>query len=342
MSENTMKAIVLYGPHEAHLADFPQPPLLPGYVKVAVTYCGFCGSDFHKYEGKKNTHPIKYPVPLGHEISGVVAEVGEGVTDFAPGDLVTVDPNWSCGHCSFCQKGMPHFCKSARGVVKGMAQYVSSPQENVYHLPKGIDMRTAALAEPVSCCVHGLDMLGIRPGEKTAIVGYGAIGCIMLQMMLRAGAGEVIVIEANKEKRDHALKMGASRFVDALDAEAIAALAEEVNIDRVMECVGTPAAQQTALTVAGKGATVVLFGVASEEAVLPLSPYMVFTKELTIKSSFVNPRTMARALDILASGAIDVNEVVSKVLEMDQVEEELNTRTWSRQGKVLVRVSDEP
>lgn len=335
-----MKAIVLYGKGEARLAEFPDPQLQPGYVKVAVAYCGICGSDFHKYEGKKNTHPIHYPVPLGHEASGIVVEIGSDVENFKVGDHVTVDPNWSCGHCDFCQKGLPHFCRHARGVVKGMAQYVASPQENVYHLPKHLDLRTAALAEPVSCCVHGLDMLGIRPGEKTAIIGYGAIGCIMLQMMLRAGAGEVIVIEADTEKREHALKMGASRFVDAKDEEALKALAEEVNIDKVMECVGIPAAQKTALDIAGKGATVVLFGVSSEDAVMPFSGYQVFSKELTIKSSFVNPHTMVRAIDILASGAIDTKEVISQVLNMEEVEEELKSRTYSRKGKVLVKVDN--
>ncbi len=336
-----MQAIVLYGPGEAHLAEFQDPVVQPDYVKVAVSYCGICGSDFHKYEGKKNTHPIHYPVPLGHEISGVVVEVGSDVKDFKPGDRVTVDPNWSCGHCSFCQKGLPHFCKSARGVVKGMAQYVASPQENVYHLPDHLDMKTAALAEPVSCCVHGLDMLGIRPGDKCAIVGYGAIGAIMLQMMLRAGAGEVIVVESNPGRREHALKMGASRFVDAMDAEAVAALGEAGDIDRVMECVGIPAAQQTSLEIAGKGATVVLFGVSAEDAVLPFSGYMAFSKELTIKSSFVNPHTMPRAIGILASGAIQADEVISTVLDMADVETELNERKWSRMGKVLVRVHGE-
>lgn len=333
-----MEAIVLYGKGDAHLAEFPEPIVLPNTVKVAVSYCGICGSDFHKYEGKKNTHPIHYPVPLGHEISGHIVEIGSAVTGFKVGDRVTVDPNWSCGHCSFCKKGMSHFCEHARGVVKGMAQYVVSPQENVYHLPDKLNLRTAALAEPVSCCVHGLDMLGIRPGEKAAIVGYGAIGCIMLQMILHAGATEVTVIESNEEKREHALQMGASRFIGAGDTEALRALSEGAAIDKVMECVGTPSAQKTALEVAGKGATVVLFGVSSEDATLPFSGYMAFTKELTIKSSFVNPLSMTRAIAILAAGVIDPDEVISQVLGMEEVEEELKTRTYSRMGKVLVKV----
>lgn len=333
-----MKAVVLYGPHDAHLGDFPVAPVTPGTVKVAVAWCGICGSDLHKFDGKKNTHPIKYPVPLGHEISGYVAEVGEGVTGYAVGDPVTVDPNWSCGKCSFCQKGMPSFCENARGVVKGMAEFVVAPVENVYHVPAGVDMKAAALAEPLSCCLHGIDLLAIQPGQKVALVGFGAIGAMMLQLIRLAGAGEIIVLETNEAKREAALAMGASRFLSPADEAAVAELVATTNIDRVIECVGVSPAQKTALRVAGKGATVVLFGVADEADVLPVSVYDAFTKELTIKTSFVNPRTTQRALDLLASGALDPEKLISGTLQMEEVEEELRTRTHCRAGKVLVEI----
>ena len=333
-----MKAIVLYGPHDVRFSEFPTPELKAGTVKVAVAYCGICGSDLHKVEGKKNTHPVTYPVPLGHEISGVVAEVGEGVEGFAVGDAVTVDPNHSCGKCDFCQKGMPSFCRHGRGVVKGMAEYVVAPVENVYRLPKGADLRTAALAEPLSCCLHGMDLLEVKQGQSVAIVGFGAIGAMMLQLVKLAGAGEIVVLETNTAKREAALAAGATRFLSPADTEAVNALCEELNIDRVIECVGFSAAQQTALRVAGKGATVVLFGVADEKDVLPFSAYEAFTKELVLKTSFINPHTMRRAVDMLAANVLDTDAIISRVLEMDEVEKELQTREYCRQGKVLVKI----
>ncbi len=333
-----MKAIVLHGPGNARLDDFPVAELLPGYVKVAVAYCGICGSDLHKFDGKKNTHPVRYPVPLGHEISGYVAEIGEGVSGFSVGDPVTVDPNWSCGHCAFCQEGMPSFCEHARGVVKGMAEFVVAPVENVYRLPDGMDMRLAALAEPVSCCLHGLDLLDVRAGQKVAIVGFGAIGAMMLQLIRRSGASEIIVLETNESKRDAALAMGASRFISPADENAVSELIRSCNIDRVMECVGVSAAQKTALRVAGKGAVVVLFGVSDEADILPLSVYDAFTRELTIKTSFVNPHTMRRAIDLLSTDVFDPSTLISAELRMDEVEEELRTRTHCRAGKVIVKI----
>ena len=116
-----MKAAVLFGPGDLRVTDFPEPPLGEDCVKVAVAYCGVCGTDFHKYAGKGGSRPVTYPVPLGHEVSGVVVETGSKVKDFKPGDRVTVDPNWSCGHCWFCQNGKRHHCTNSRGVVKGMA-----------------------------------------------------------------------------------------------------------------------------------------------------------------------------------------------------------------------------
>ena len=335
-----MKAIVLFGPHDAKLADFPEREPAPGEVKVAVSYCGFCGSDFHKYEGKKNTHPVTYPVPLGHEISGHVAAVGAGVTRFHVGDAVTVDPNHSCGKCDFCQKGMSSFCRNGRGVVKGMAEFVVAPEENVYLLPAGLDLKAAALTEPLSCCLHGLDLLDVKAGQSVAVVGFGAIGAMMLQLLKNAGAGEITVLETNQQKREAALSQGATRFLSPADTEAVEALCRETNIDRVIECVGIVPAQKTALKVAGKGATVVLFGVADEADVLPFSAYEAFTKELVIKSSFVNPHTTARAIALLASGSVDADALISRVLSMEEAEQELQTREYSRQGKVLVKIAD--
>lgn len=334
-----MKAIVLYGKEDVRFDDFPMAKVGPLDVKIAVSYCGICGSDIHKYAGKKNTHPIHYPVPLGHEISGHVVETGEKVTGIKVGDCVTADPNWSCGRCSFCKRGLTQFCENARGVVKGMAEYVVSPVENVYLLPNGIDMRLAALAEPVSCCLHGMDLLDIRQGERVALIGFGAIGGIMLQLIRASGASEIIVIETNGARRDAALRMGATDFILANEESKINKLIEGAAIEKVMECVGNRAAQQTALNIAGKGATVVFFGVNDEADVLPFSPYQAFLKELTVKTSFVNPHTMARAIKVLASGLVNADDIISREVEMSYVPELLRSNEHDSAGKILVHIN---
>lgn len=342
MEDNkTMNAVVLYGPGEVRLGDLPVPPLGAGEIRTRVAYCGICGSDFHKVAGKQNTRPIRYPVALGHEMSGIVEAVGEGVADFRPGDRVTVDPNWSCGKCRYCQSGKRSLCENSRGVVKGMADTVTAPRENVYHLPENLSLRDGALAEPVSCCLRGMDLLDVRMGERVALIGFGAIGAIMLCLLRHAGAGEIVVIEANEERRALAMEMGATVFFSTAETEAISAYAAANPMERVIECVGKAPAQEMALSVAGRGATVVMFGVSDAAERVSVSLYDVFLKELTIRTSYINPHTTARAIRLLAAGALDVERIISRVISMEEAVEEFRAPRYSRLGKVLVAVHPE-
>ena len=338
-----MKAVVLYGPKDVRVvSDFPEPPLAENGVKVAVAYCGLCGTDFHKYQGKAGSRPVTYPVALGHEVSGVVVEVGAAVTDFQIGDRVTVDPNWSCGHCYFCKNGKTHLCDASKGVVKGMAQYVCPPQENVYHLPDHLSLRDAALCEPLACCLHGVDLLEMKPGESVAVVGFGAIGNLMVQLCRNAGASDIIVIEPEESKRETAMKLGATLFLNPQtdDLQEAIRRAGIHNVENVLECAGLPVTAQLALDIAGKGATVVLFGVMDRGAEIPLKAYEAFQKELTIKTSYVNPHTTHRAISLLAKGSVDTEAAIGRMISPEELPEELETRKFSRLGKVIVRIAE--
>lgn len=336
-----MIAGVLQAPGKVEITEFPEPPMGENCVKVAVAWCGLCGTDFHKFAGKAGSRPVTYPVPLGHEISGIVAEVGAKVTGFKPGDRATVDPNWSCGHCYYCQNGRRHLCENSRGVVKGMATYICPPVENVYHIPDSLSLLKAALTEPLGCCLHGMDLLDVKLGETVAIIGMGAIGALMLQLARHSAAAKIIIVEPEESKRALAMELGATLFVNPKTenpAEAIRAAGIRC-VDKVMECGGIPATAEIALDIAGRGATVVLFGVASPEARVEFKPYEAFTKELVIKTSYINPGTTQRAIDLLASGAIDTDRAISRVMELEELPEEMATRKYSRLGKVIVRVN---
>ena len=334
-----MLAAVLYGRHDVRLCDFPEPPMERDCVKVAVAYCGLCGTDFHKYEGKSGSRPLKLPVPLGHEISGVVVETGSDVTDFVPGDRVTVDPNWSCGHCRFCKDGITHMCENSRGVVKGFADYICPPQQNVYKIPDSLSLRDAALTEPLSCCLHGMDRLDIRLGQTAAIVGFGAIGSIMLQLCRQAACATIIVIEVDESKREKALELGATFFINPnKENPAVEIKRHGIDkVDRVIECVGLEATVTTALNIAGRCAHVVLFGLCDPNKPIPFDGYTAMTKELDIRTSFLNPRTTSRAIRLLSSGGLNTQAIISREISPQGLLEELAEPRWSRQGKVLVK-----
>ena len=335
-----MKAAVLRGPKDVRVEEFPEPPMNENCVKIAVAYCGLCGTDFHKFAGKSGSRPVTYPVPLGHEASGVVVEVGKAVTQFKVGDRVTVDPNWSCGKCHWCHKGKRHLCRNSKGVVKGMAEFICPPEENVYHIPDSLSLRDAALTEPLSCCLHGIELLDVKMGDVVVIIGMGAIGLMMLQLCLKASAGKIIVVEPIEEKRETAIKMGATLFINP-QTEDVAKVIKENGItcvDKVLECVGLVPTAQLALEVADPGATVVLFGVSDNGAILPVDLYKAFTKELTIKTSYVNPGTMPAAIDLLEKKAIETDNFIQEIA-IEQLPKELETKQFTKKGKVVVRIS---
>ena len=230
---------------------------------------------------------------------------------------------------------------NSKGVVKGLAEYVCPPKENVYLIPDSLSLKDAALTEPLSCCLHGVDLLEVKSGETVAVIGLGAIGALMVQILKSTGVGKIIAFDANEEKREVAKGLGVSLFVNPTK-ENYQELLEKENIssiDKVIECGGIPATASLALEVAGRGATVVLFGVSNPDAIIPLKWYDAFTKELVIKTSYINPNTTQRAISMLSNGVINADKAISAIIEMEEVVDEISTRTLSSKGKVIVRVN---
>ncbi|MGN0685370.1 MAG: alcohol dehydrogenase catalytic domain-containing protein, partial [Gemmiger sp.] len=166
----------------------------PGQVLVRVAACGVCGTDVHIYHGGKGSADVTPPVVLGHEFSGIIEKLGDGVEDLEVGQLVTVDPNIYCGKCRPCRQGQKQMCHHMRAVGVnmdgGFAECCLVPSAQCVPVPEGTDPELAAMAEPLACCLHGIDRAGIRPGENVLVVGGGTIGQIMLQLARIAGAAK--------------------------------------------------------------------------------------------------------------------------------------------------------
>ncbi len=338
-----MKSIVLHQPGNVSVYDFPEPVLAEDGVRIAVYYGGLCGTDFHKYHGRNGSRKVTYPVILGHEISGVVEEIGSKVTRFKKGDRVTVDPNYSCGQCWFCRRDMPHMCENAKGVVKGFTEYICPPEANVYPLPETLSLRDACLSEPLSCCLHGISQLDLKIGNSVLIVGLGSIGMMMLELLKTCKTGPIIVVETDVSKKEKALAHGADLFIDPLheDVKDVIGKAGIRNVDRVFECVGNRHTIQNALHYAGNCATVVLFGVSDPNDPPIFDQYEAFTKELTIKNSFINPYMMQTAIDLLADKTINAEAIIAKEVSMEECVEEIRNPVFSRQGKVIIKIRNE-
>lgn len=197
------------------------------------------------------------------------------------------------------------------------------------------------MAEPISCCLHGIDLCNIKPGCTVLVMGGGPIGMIMMQLAKNAGAARVIMSEPVEEKREQALKLGATKVINPIEEDVQAVLdAYCENVDVVIECVGNIHTQADAVKFAGKGATVMYFGLASPEESYPLKPDDVFKKELTITSSFINPYTFERAIRVLESGMIELESLITNVVPLDDIVDVFTKPEYRRAGKAMIKIAD--
>ena len=337
-----MKASRFLGNKTFAVTDLPTPHAGPGELVLRNQVCGVCGTDVHIYHGEPGSADVNPPVVLGHEYSGEVVEVGEGVTGFAVGDHVTVDPNIYCGHCAYCQNGKKQLCPSmeAIGVTRdgGFAQYSRIPASQAFKLEPTVPWEAAAMAEPLACCLHGIDLAGIQVGDKVCVVGGGAIGLLMVQLAKLSGASQIVLSEPNEKRRQVGLQLGANAALDPTRPDAQEAFAQVLGggANVVIECVGNVPAVKSAFQFAGKGATVLLFSVPKVDATFDLPLFDVYKKELTIKGSFVNPDTHERAVRLINSGKLDFTSIITHRFNLDQLPEAIAMQMSSESIKVVV------
>lgn len=337
-----MKASRFLGKKTFAVTDLPTPHAGPGELVLRNQVCGVCGTDVHIYHGEPGSADVNPPVVLGHEYSGEVVEVGEGVTGFAVGDHVTVDPNIYCGHCAYCQNGKKQLCPSmeAIGVTRdgGFAQYSRIPASQAFKLEPTVPWEAAAMAEPLACCLHGIDLAGIQVGDKVCVVGGGAIGLLMVQLAKLSGASQIVLSEPNEKRRQVGLQLGANAAIDPTRPDAQEAFAQVLGggANVVIECVGNVPAVKSAFQFAGKGATVLLFSVPKVDATFDLPLFDVYKKELTIKGSFVNPDTHARAVALINSGKVDFDPIITHRFTLDQLPEAIAMQMSDASIKVVV------
>lgn len=337
-----MKASYFLGKGSFEVRQAPELHPGPGEVVIKNMVCGVCGTDVHIFHGEPGSADVTPPVVLGHEYSGEVVEVGEGVTALKPGDHVTVDPNIYCGECVYCRNGKKQLCETmqAVGVTRdgGFGEYSLVPAAQAFKLGDSVPYEAGAMAEPVACCLHGIDLAGIKAGDRVCIVGGGAIGLIMLQLAKLSGASSLVLSEPNEKRRQVALSLGADAAIDptAPDAGSAYEAALGDGADVVIECVGNNAAVKSAFQLAKKGATIVLFSVPKVDATFDLPLFDVYKKELTIRGSFVNPDTHERAVRLINSGKLDFTSIITHRFNLDQLPEAIAMQMSSESIKVVV------
>lgn len=340
-----MKSARFYERHKLVVEDVPVKEPDEDEVLIKVRYCGICGTDVHIFEGAKGSAEVNPPVILGHELSGDVVKVGPRVRNVKVRDRVSVDPNSYCGKCYFCANGQKHLCEHMVGLGTaadgGFAEYVTVPENLVFPIAANVSYEAAAMTEPISCCLHGMDLTDVHVGDTVMVVGSGNIGTIMIQLAKHAGAAEVIAVEPNDRRREKAKAFGADIGIHPLQDDTAAVLKKNgiKNIEKVIDCAGLTSTAEYSVRYAGRGATVMLFGLTGPDDVMRLKPFEVFQKELTIKGSFVNPSTFERAGRLLASGTVKTDGIITDIVALDDIQSVFENRLYARDGKVLIRCS---
>ncbi|MCC6314418.1 MAG: zinc-dependent alcohol dehydrogenase family protein [Thermomicrobiales bacterium] len=334
-----MRAAVFCEPGIVKVEDRVAPVAGPGEVLLEVNACGVCGTDRHVYEG---SYPARFPVIPGHEFAGTVAAVGAGVTAFAKGDRIAVDPNIPCSKCRFCRAGLVHFCTDQRAIGLqidgGFAPMASVPESQAYKLPDSVTLDQAAMVEPLACAVHGIDRARIQPGASVAILGAGAIGLLMIQLARAAGASTIVVSEPRESRRRLAVEFGADVTVDprAESVEEILRHETEFGVDVAIEAVGLPTTARQAFDLVRPAGTVLIFGCCDPNDEISVRPYDIYRRELTVVGTFVNPFTTDRAIKMLASGQVKVEPLFSHRLGVDQMEQAMALHGSGESIKILI------
>jgi len=211
-------------------------------------------------------------------------------------------------------------------------------ERQVYKLGENTTFEQGAMAEPVACCLHGIDLCHIQPGQQVVVIGGGMIGLLMMQLAKLAGAAKVALLEPVESKREVAKKLGADVCIDPIQEDVKERLKEAglnwVNV--VIECVGRPSTMEQAIDIAGNKGVVMMFGLTKPDDTISVKPFQIFQKELELKASYINPYTQKRALELIDSGRLDVSSMVCEVCGLEMLEEILSSPKLRGKGKYII------
>ena len=320
----------------------PAPVAGDGELLVRPTVVGVCGSDTHAALGR---HPfMSLPYNPGHEAAGVVAAVGAGAEEFAPGDRVIIEPNLFCGLCAQCRTGRYNICQELRvfgcQTPGAMTDLFAIPADRVHRVPDGMTDIEAALVEPLATPVHAVAKAGDLSGRTVAVLGAGPIGLLVLAAARHAGAAKIAVTDLLPGKRDRALRLGADAVLAAdapeLITQAQAALGGPVDV--VFDCVAREQSMAQATDLVAKGGRIIIVGVGAAGPT-PVRLDLVQDREIRIEGTLMYTAEDYRAaISLISCGDVDTDEIVTATYALEDAGKAFTASLAPEHVKVLVTV----
>ncbi|MCW2810807.1 MAG: theronine dehydrogenase-like Zn-dependent dehydrogenase [Friedmanniella sp.] len=343
-----MRAAIFRGPGELAIEDVEPGTPGPGEVAVEVRAAATCGTDLKSY---RRGHPKLFPTlpaRFGHEFAGVVTEVGDGVTTFAPGMRVVAANTAPCDVCWACVRGRQSLCENLIFLNGAFAEQVVIPaaivQRNTYEIPDSLDFGAAAPLEPLATVVHGMAETGIELGDTVVVHGAGPIGLMFVKLSVLRGAN-VVSVDRSAWRLEQAGQAGAVETIDIsglADAAEIAARIKKSTpggrgADVSIEAVGLPAVWEQAVQTLRPGGTAVLFGGTPKGAPFSVDSSDMHYSEYTLKGVFHHtPRYVRTAVDLLISGRVDGHSLVTETRPLDQLVPSLEDMAAGRGTKYIL------
>lgn len=321
-----MRAVVIHAPKDLRVDLYPDAAPGAGEVRVKIVNGGICGSDLHYYHhGGFGVVRIQQPMALGHEIAGVIADVGDGVTSVKPGTRVAVNPSKPCGQCLHCQEGMRNQCLDMRflgsamrfpHVQGGFREFITVDATQAVPIADKLSLAEAAVAEPLAVCLHAGKQAGPLLGKRVLITGCGPIGALMILVARFGGAAEIVVTDVADAPLAVAKKLGATHAINvAINATALDPWRAGKGVfDTLFEASGNQAALRAALDVLRPGATLVQLGLGGEMT-LPINS--IVAKEVQLRGSFRFDPEFELAVRLMGEGLIDVKALITATMPFE-------------------------
>lgn len=331
-----MKAALLYGIEDLQIESIPDPAPAEGEVVIRVGVATTCGTDLKVWRRGGHARMLTVPTVFGHEVAGEIVALGDGVTGWSVGDRVVANNSAPCLECFFCRKQEYSLCTNLCFNNGTFAELLTIPkpivQRNLLSIPEHVPDAIAAMTEPLACVLHGISRSNLTSGDRVAVLGDGAIG-LMFAAVLQSGWGleksaevEVIVFGGNPQRLEIARQFGVFQVFNYRQVKDVPGLVRDLTegwgADVVIEATGVPSVWELAIACARPGGTVNLFGGCPRDTTITVNTEQLHYSELTLKGVFHNtPYHVREALNLLASGTISFNKLISDHRPLDQLEQ---------------------
>lgn len=331
-----MKSVRWYEAKDLRVEEIAEPTIQAGKVKIKVEWCGICGSDLHEYAAGPIFIPVGTPhavskdvapVVMGHEFSGQVVEVGDGVDNVKVGDRVVVEPILACGTCPACQKGKYNLCESLgfhglSGGGGGFSEYTMVGAKWVHKLPDELSYEQGALVEPSAVALHSVRLSKLKAGDKAVVFGTGPIGLLVIEALKAAGAAEIYAVELSPERRAMALELGATKVLAPSSCDVVAEIHKLTNggADVAFEVTGVPVVLQQAIdSTSFEGETII---VSIWEKAAAIQPNNIVLKERNVKGIIAYRDIFPAVMELMKQGYFAGERLITKRIKLDQIVEE--------------------